>query len=201
MNDLFNPNNDSSSIINENNGRFSIRKSSFGKIINKTKRDLTFDEILNENGGLPKKSEMLLIKSNGCSDTGAIFESISKTGIVDEMYLSTWIISRLNIDYLCNQVDSGKIRKLIFVISVRQKQLKKSDYAHMIEEFKKRPEIKIRVCNCHAKTFSAKVGDNYYTVSGSGNWTKNPRIENYIVMNQREPFEHNKEWMEEMING
>jgi hypothetical protein len=200
MADLFNPKaNDS--IVNDNNGRFSIRKTSFGKVINKTKRDLTFQEILEQNGGLPKPSEMLLIKSNGCSDTGGIFEAISKTGIIDQMYLSTWIISRLNIDYICEQVDSGNLKSLVFVISVRQKQLKKSDYAHMIEEFKKRPEIKIRVCNCHAKTFSAKVGDNYYTVSGSGNWTKNPRIENYIVMNQKEPFEHNKEWMEEMING
>ena len=200
MSDLFNPESNDS-LVNDNNGRFSIRKSSFGKVINKTKRDLTFQEILEQNGGLPRPSEILLIKSNGCSDTGGIFEAITKTGIVQEMYLSTWIISRLNIDYICEQVDSGNLKSLVFVISVRQKQLKKSDYAHMIEEFKKRPQIKIRVCNCHAKTFSAKVGDNYYTVTGSGNWTKNPRIENYIVMNQIEPFEHNKEWMEEMING
>jgi hypothetical protein len=200
MSDLFNPESNDS-LVNDNNGRFSIRKSSFGKVINKTKRDLTFQEILEQNGGLPRPSEILLIKSNGCSDTGGIFEAITKTGIVQEMYLSTWIISRLNIDYICEQVDSGNLKSLVFVISVRQKQLKKSDYAHMIEEFKKRSQIKIRVCNCHAKTFSAKVGDNYYTVTGSGNWTKNPRIENYIVMNQIEPFEHNKEWMEEMING
>ncbi len=201
MPDLFQPETKEKDITNDNNGRMSIRRAAFTRKINQNKRNIGFEEILKQNGGLPQKDECLLIKSNGCSDTGSIFHCISETGIVDEMYLSTWIISRTNIDYICEQVDDGNIKSLTFVISVRQKQLKKANYAHMVEEFQKRPQIQFRVCNCHAKTFSAKVGENYYTITGSGNWTKNPRIENYIVMNQKEPFEHNKEWMTELING
>lgn len=198
MEDLFNPI-EQDSIVSDNNGRMSIRRAQFTRKINQNKRNIGFGEILEENGGLPGIDECLLIKSDGCSDTGSIFHHIAETGTIDEMYLSTWIISRTNIDYLCEQVDKGIIKSLVFIISTRQKQLKKSNYAHMIEEFQKRPQIKFKVCNCHAKTFSAKVGKNHYTVTGSGNWTTNPRIENYIVINSIEPFLHNKEWMSELI--
>ena len=196
--ELFNPH--SEKINSQNNGAVSIRRASFNKHIDASKRNLGFAEILESRGGLPEKNECVLIKSNGCSDTGSIFEYISETGIIDEMYLSTWIISRTNIDYLAEKIDAGKIKKLVFIISVRQKQLKKSNYAHLVEELQKRKEIAtFKVCNCHAKTFSCKVGKNYYTVTGSGNWTKNPRIENYIVMNDKDVFLHNKEWMEDLI--
>ena len=199
MKDLFNPAAEEKNIVNDNNVRMSIRRASFTKKVTQTKRNIGFAEILEENGGLPKKGECLLIKSNGTSDVGSLFNCISETGIIEEMYLSTWIISRSNIEYICKQIDEGKIKTLTFIISVRQKQLKKSDYAFMVEEFSKRPAIKFRVCNCHAKTFSCKVGENYYTATGSGNWTKNPRIENYILINDIEPFLHNKEWMSELL--
>lgn len=199
MKDLFNPSTEEKDITNDNNGRMSIRRSSFSRKVTQNKRNLGFQEILKQNGGLPKKGECLLIKSNGTSDTGSLFHSMSETGTIEEMYLSTWIISRNNIDYICEQIDNGNIQSLTFIISVRQKQLKKANYAHMVEEFQKRPQVKFRVCNCHAKTFSCKIGDNYYTSTGSGNWTKNPRIENYIVINDKEPFLHNKEWMTELI--
>ena len=199
MEDLFNVDQNENDIVNENNGRMSIRRASFSKKITQTKRNIGFEEILNKNGGLPKPGECLLIKSNGTSDVGSLFEYISKTGTVEEMYLATWIVSRHNIEYICEQVDNGTIKSLTFIISVRQKQLKKSDYAFMVEQFQKRPSIKFRVCNCHAKTFSCKIGNNYYTSTGSGNWTKNPRIENYILINDIEPFLHNQEWMSELI--
>lgn len=196
--DLFNPH--SEKISSENNGAVSIRRASFNKHIDQSKRNLSFKSILDDRGGLPKKNECVLIKSNGCSDTGSIFEYMCGTGVVDEMYLSTWIISRTNIDYLCEKIDEGGIKSLVFIISVRQKQLKKSNYAHLIEQFQLRKKTaRYKVCNCHAKTFSCKIGDNYYTVTGSGNWTKNPRIENYIILNDKEVFLHNKEWMIEML--
>jgi len=202
MEDLFQPEKEKD-IMTDNNGAMSIRRSSFKKHIDQNKRNEGFKAILDENGGLPAHDEALFIKSKGCSDTVGIFQyMIDNMGICNEIYLSTWIISRTNIDYICELIDNGSIESLKFVISVRQKQLKKSNYARMIEEFGKRSDVaKYRVVNSHAKTFSARFGVNYYTVTGSGNWTKNPRIENYIVLNDKDAFDHNKDWMEGVING
>lgn len=204
MKDLFTPHTTENDIVNDNNGRMSIRRASFTRKVTQNKRNIGFDEILKENGGLPKKGECLLIKSNGTSDTGSLFYCISQTGIVEEMYLSTWIISRNNIDYICEQIDSGRIKKLTFIVSTRMNQMSggsgKATYGYLIEQFQKRKDsVKFRTVNCHAKTFSCKIGDDYYTATGSGNWTKNPRIENYIIINDIEPYLHNKEWMSELI--
>ena len=114
--------------------------------------------------------------------------------------MATWIISRENIDEIIKAIESGRLKKVIFVVSVRLKQLKKSNYAHLVEQFSKYPEkIYYRVCNSHAKTFSISTEKNYYSIIGSGNWTQNPRIENYIIHNDVSIFNFNKEWMNELM--
>jgi len=73
MEDLFNPHTTEKDIVNDNNGRMSIRRASFARKVTQNKRNIGFQEIIKENGGLPKKGECLLIKSNGTSDTGSLF--------------------------------------------------------------------------------------------------------------------------------
>ena len=164
------------SIVSDNNGRSSIRKSSFGKKVRMNKRDDYTDELIKEFGGLPKENETLMLKTIGLSDTGSIMRSFLRENIIDELYIATWIISRQNIDAIIDAIDNGKIKQLVFVISNRQRQLKKADYAYLVEQFKERENIKFRVVNSHAKTFSFSSNNDYYTVVGSGNWTTNPRI-------------------------
>ena len=201
MEDLFNPITEENSIINDNNGKSSIRKGAWRKTVRTQNRDDEFKNLVEENGGLPSKEEYQLFKSVGLSDTGSIFKHIANTRKLDTLYLSTWIISRSNIEFLVNQIKIGNLQKIVFIVSTRLKQLKKSDYAYLVEEFKQYPkQILFKVCNSHAKTFSVNDFDgNYYTVTGSGNWTENPRIENYIILNDIFAFEHNKEWMLELI--
>ena len=179
------------------------KKSAFKKAIKNANRDANFDEIIKECGGLPENNQVVFIKTNGCSDTGSIYTHIANNHDLDTLYLSTWIISRENLERICKDIDSGKLKMLYFVVSKRLKELKKSNYAFLIEQMEKRKDkMKIKVCNSHAKTFSVSTTDgNYFTVTGSGNWTENPRIENYVIFNDINAFNHNKEWMEEIING
>ena len=186
-------------IINDNNGKFSIRKNSYKKIAKIDNRNKYFEDHINPIK-LPSATECVLIKSNGLSDTGSIFKHIVNTEKCNELYLATWIISRENIDEIIKAIESGRLKKVIFVVSVRLKQLKKSNYAHLVEQFSKHPDkIYYRVCNSHAKTFSISTEKNYYSIIGSGNWTQNPRIENYIIHNDVSIFNFNKEWMNELM--
>lgn len=200
MEDLFNPIQEENSIVNDNNGKASIRKGVFRKSLKIQNRDAAFEDCINEIGGLPLKNEYQLYKSNGLSDTGSIFKYIAKNKL-NTLYLSTWVISRPNIEFLINQIKSGNLQKLVFIVSTRLRQLKKSDYAFLVEQFKLFPnQIFFKVCNSHAKTFSVSdFNGNFYTVTGSGNWTENPRIENYIILNDELAYNHNKDWMEELV--
>lgn len=199
--DLFSPDIEVDTINQDSNGKAMIRKGSWRKSLKTKNRDADFEEIIQEIGGLPKQHEYQLYKSNGLSDTGSIFKHIARQGKIDTLYLSTWIISRSNIDFLIEQIRSENTKQIVFIVSTRLKQLKKSDYAYLVEQFKQYPErIKFRVCNSHAKTFSVNDFEgNYYTVTGSGNWTENPRIENYIILNDKFAYDHNKDWMLELI--
>jgi len=198
MEDLFKLGNEEKEIRNNDNGRVISKKTPISKVIRKNKRDLSCKAILDEQGGLPKTNECLLIKSNGTSDTGGFLTYMLNEGEIDEL-----IISRSNINFICENIDNGKIKKLIFIVSYRMKQMTggsgRATYNFLIEEFKKRDQIKIRVPNSHAKTFSAKIGKKYYTVTGSGNWTENPRIENYIITNDKNIYDFNKEWMSDLL--
>jgi hypothetical protein len=185
-------------ITNDNNGKYSVRKSSYRKKARIDNRKEYFKTEV-EPLGLPEANECLLIKSNGLSDTGAIFQYILEKEKCNTLYLATWIISKDNIDEIINALKSGRLQKFVFVVSIRLKQLKKSVYAYLVEQFNQFPDqIYYKVCNSHAKTFSISTEKNFYTVIGSGNWTQNPRIENYIIHNDKNIFEFNKQWMEEL---
>lgn len=195
--ELFQLNSDTKS---DSNGKAEIMKVSFKKQIKNDTRNDNFENIISSIGWC-NKNEAINLKSNGLSDTGSIFISaVNNFKNIDELYLSTWIISRYNIDMLCSFIDNNKLKKLHFVVSTRLKQLKKSDYSYLVEQFEKRKDkIIYKVCNSHAKVFSFKSKDNYITCIGSGNWTQNPRIETYMIINDKETFEFNKNWMLEIL--
>lgn len=185
-------------IINDNNGKMSIRKNSYKKIARVENRDSYFKENI-EPISMPSNSECVLIKTNGLSDTGSIFRFLIEKENCKELYLSTWIISRENIDSIINALKDQKLHKVIFVVSTRLKQLKKSTYAYLVEQFEQFPnQVYYKVCNSHAKTFSLSTEHNYYTIIGSGNWTENPRIENYIIHNDKAIFDFNVNWMKDL---
>lgn len=183
----------------ENNGLALIKKTSFKKQAKQINRNEAFTTLIDQ-VGWPNANEVVYLKSNGCSDTGSIFiDACNRFGKIKELYLSTWIISRSSIEYLCNLIDNGNLDLLYFAVSKRLKELKKSDYAYLVEQFTMRDKIKFKVLNCHAKTFSFNTEKDYYTVTGSGNWTQNPRIENYIIINDKEAFDFNKDWITELM--
>jgi hypothetical protein len=203
MSDLFSFAPNADSIIQDNNGKASIRKGAFAKVTRGLKRDDSFAELmLSINNELPKLDQALFIKTTGQSDTGGIFRwLLQNLGHIKELYIATWIISPQNIECLCKAIDEGKIDSLVFVASGRMKELKKAHHNQLITSFQERKgKIKFRVCNSHAKTFSLSDGKgNYYTCEGSGNWTENPRIEAYTLANLKELFDFNKEWMSELM--
>lgn len=187
--------------IDQSNGQALIRKGAFNASLRADTRNDNFNKLMDDAGGLPGKHEYLALKSNGLSDTGSIFSYIVDHFECGTLYLSTWIISRPNIDRICEVLDSGRLERLVFVVSTRLKQLKKSNYAYLCEQLDERSDkCKYKIFNSHAKTFSidTKQGD-FFTVTGSGNWTENPRIENYLILNNEDLFNHHKQWMTELI--
>jgi len=200
MNELFDfPKN----IVIKTNDKLSFKASKKIEIQNLrvSKRDDNFKEIMSELSGFPKINQYQAIKTNGTSDCGSIFTyALNNWEEITEMYLATWTISKANIKRLSDAVISGKLKKLTMVFSSTLKAANPSLYSCLVNSLKDFENVKLKEINSHAKTFSISNGVDYITVSGSANWSENPRIENFLILNDKDLFEHHKEWMSELTD-
>jgi hypothetical protein len=168
-------------------------------VLKTSKRNEAFKDIIDEAGGLPKNGNFVAIKTNGTSDVGNIFDYIlSQFDAATEMYLATWTISKANISRLNQSISNGKVKHLCMVFSSTLKPANPALYASLMSSLKPHSNVELKEINSHAKTFSITDGVNYYTVTGSANWSENPRIENFLILNSKELFNHHKEWMTEL---
>lgn len=160
-------------------------------------------EILNQIGDL-KQGESVDVLTNGQSNAGGFYEAyMEKYGYIDCLCVATWIINRQYIDLLCEHLETKKLVELIFIISNRMKELGKGhapNFNRMKQKFMDL-NVPFRVVNSHAKTYSFKAGNNYITIDGSGNWSDNPRIENYTISNDESKFMFRKQWMTELVKA
>lgn len=164
-------------------------------------RDANFETIITDLGGFPEKNQYFAIKTNGTSDCGSIFSyALKNWGTIEEMYLATWTISKQNIKRLKEAIESGKLKKLTMVFSSTLKGANPALYASLVGALKGFENVKLKEINSHAKTFSISNGNDFLTVSGSANWSENPRIENFLLLNDIDLFKHHKDWMSELTN-
>lgn len=165
-------------------------------------RKETAAEIFRQIGGIPKPGQSFDILTNGQSNAGGFYEVIrDEWKIIEYVCIATWIINRDYIEMLYRDVGSGKIKNLVFIISNRMSQLGKGhapNFNIMKTLFTSNPNIKFRVVNSHSKTYAMTNGVDFITVDGSGNWSENPRLENFTITNDKAKFDFRRQWMEEL---
>ena len=171
------------------------------KDLRQTNRDDNFDKLINDLKGFPRKKQYFAIKTNGTSDCGSIFSyALKEWEEITEMYLATWTISKQNIKRIKEAIESGKLKQLTMVFSSTLKGANPALYASLVGSLKPFNNVKLKEINSHAKTFSISNGKDYITVSGSANWSENPRIENFLILNDIDLFNHHKDWMSELTD-
>lgn len=171
------------------------------KDLRQTTRDNNFNVLMQDFGGFPNENQYFAIKTNGTSDCGSIFSYIlEEWNEINEMYLATWTISKQNIKRLKEAIESGKLKELTLVFSSTLKGANPALYASLVGALKQFDNVKLKEINSHAKTFSVTNGKDFITVTGSANWSENPRIENFLILNDKNLFEHHKDWMSELTD-
>jgi hypothetical protein len=171
------------------------------KDLRQTKRDDNFNVLMQDFGGFPNENQYFAIKTNGTSDCGSIFTyALQNWEEITEMYLATWTISKQNIKRIKEAMESGKLKNLTMVFSSTLKGANPALYASLVGALKQFDNVKLKEINSHAKTFSVTNGKDFITVTGSANWSENPRIEKFLILNDKNLFEHHKDWMSELTD-
>jgi hypothetical protein len=165
-------------------------------------RRITRKEKANEvlGGKIPKPGTTTHFISDAKFDYFEIIaEAVRIMGGAEEFYGSTWTMNRVNVLEMVEMLDKGVVKKLSILTGTYFKQRESSVYAQLLTALKRRGMRYVAFIN-HTKIALIKQGNDYIVFEGSANFTANPRLENFIIANNKALYEFHRGWMEEMLN-
>ena len=136
---------------------------------------------------LPGKKETIDILTLKRVDTTIFITKILNDGKIDELLLSTYSIGRKAAEYIKYINVPTKM-----IISDNYRTLSKGD------DFMGQLGIDYKKANVHAKVTLIKQKNNYYIITGSGNFNTNARIEQYTIRNNKGLYNFYKQWMDSL---
>lgn len=166
------------------------------KFENKMKRE-NVEKLITE---LPLIDESLHIISNGSFDYFTLIPRIIdlSQSCVDNFYFSTWTMSRENAIQIIDLFDRSLFKNINALTGEYFRTRESKVYSFFQSQLIERKQVIVSNKN-HSKVTLMKIGENYFVIEGSANFTANPRIEQFILSNSKELFEFHKEWMDKII--
>lgn len=123
-------------------------------------------------------------------------------GTTENLYCSTWTACRNNVVEMFELWDSGRITgSVTFATGIYFKRRETSVYATLVEGLLKRGG-RYKAFETHAKVLLLNNAERnaWYTIEGSANLTSNPRLEQYVITNDKTLYEFHREWFEEILD-
>ena len=112
---------------------------------------------------------------------------------IDELYLSTYSVSKKILLSFSQLLSTGKISKIELLVADSLKH-QRPQVKDQLDRFANRFDaLSVKYAWNHSKMALFKIQDQYYVVEGSGNWSENSRHEQYLFANDKELFEFRKE--------
>ncbi len=118
-------------------------------------------------------------------------------GSIDHLYIATYAINQKAIEIFTNLLDSGDIKEWTLLINENMKYRMKGKEVVLLEAEKKYENLHLIKKRNHAKVTLIEQENRHIVISGSGNYSENPKIEQYTICDDKELFEFHRGW----ING
>jgi hypothetical protein len=151
------------------------------------------------NNELPKKDELIYIITQAKFNQFAFTLAVLEKEEIEKLYISSYNVKidlLKALEFLLK--DRIKYCKLIITWSIKARSPEVYNY---ITKLKKLKNFDVVYCDNHSKISCIKTKNNYYIVSGSGNFTAtNTKMENYTITNDRELYKFYTDWFEEQKN-
>jgi hypothetical protein len=117
---------------------------------------------------------------------------LRRTGPAD-VWITSWTITEEPVRLLLEQLQTGSIRSLKALFSERVEAMNPA--AHQLARF----NLQVKLTKIHAKSIVLLNDAWGITVGGSANFTRNPRIEKYIICTHRAIAEYERDWIEAVM--
>lgn len=119
---------------------------------------------------------------------------IREQGTIDDLIISTYSINIRIINALIRLIDKGQILKVTICVSDSICSQRTNVYNHLIAITEHKPVRVIYAYN-HSKIALVRIGSEFFTIEGSGNWSENAQHEQYIFTANRDIYEFRKNWI------
>src|SRR5690606_5621600 len=122
---------------------------------------------------------------------------------IKELHASTYSINRRVVDALVELHDGGLIDSITLLISDSMIKRNAQTIDHLNALVRTRPNIKVLYAWVHAKVCIMRTEHNNFIVEGSGNWSENAQLEQYLFTNSLDAYEFRKKLFTEakIIHG
>lgn len=117
-----------------------------------------------------------------------------------EGWLSTWTMNRGNAVDLLQILDAGQLTAVTMLTGLYFKRREAAVYATLYEGLQQRGQRYLAFLN-HTKLILLRSGRHALTVEGSANFTSNPRLEQYVISNDRELLAFHVDWIDALDWG
>ena len=149
--------------------------------------------------GMPKKNEQLRLITNNSFNSIAFVEHVARTEGIKSSKFVIFSINMSAAHLLIDLKNDNLIKNTELIISIiRNAGFKtKSKAVELLKH-----HFDIIFLNSHAKIVVMETEKgNYYTLEGSGNFSHNERIEQYVIDNDKLLFDFSEKWIEEIKNN
>lgn len=145
---------------------------------------------------LPSKEEFFFLQTEGAFNAFTFIPLIVKDFSIERLYASTYSISRRTIEALVELHDCGRVERITLLINESMPKRNPVTIDLLDALVRERPNIEVQYAWTHAKVCLVKTMEGYYCIEGSGNWSENAHMEQYVFANSRGLFEFRSEIFE-----
>ena len=141
-------------------------------------------------GRLPKENEIFFLETTNSFNTFTFIVYLLKyAGRIEELFIATYSINRRILDSLTRRILNNEIANVYLYIaeSIKYRMPKVKDQLEVMQN--QMENFQVEYAWTHKKVMAAKVGDSYFVVEGSGNFSENSAEEQYIFMNSKRIYD------------
>lgn len=142
-----------------------------------------------------RHNEHVHIPSMGSWSMHHVLAYILRTTGPADVWMTSWSITEEPIKLIVEHMDRKIIRQLRAVFSERVEAMNPA--AHSMARF----NLQVKLAKIHAKC-TVVLNDQWgVSVAGSANFTRNPRIERYVISTHRNVAEGDRAWIDDVMAG
>lgn len=149
-------------------------------------------ENLNQLVRIPQEGEVFFLQTEKAFNAFTFIPFVAKLHFIEELYASTYSISRRVVEALQELQQNGRIGKVRLLISDSMPKRNPLTIDVLEGVCRHNGNFSVKYSWNHSKICLIKTDGFHLVLEGSGNWSENAQLEQYVLTNSEEVYDFRK---------